>query len=184
MQIRNLKEIINLVEHGETITLYFVNVERYRNCGLRCLGDISKGGDYYKFSTNIGSITIKLHNKSNSFWFEEYESTFSISNVSNMLEFPTISNSIISGYNLVKYINQFHFTIFTTVEEAEKSFKRRYKLTITNGIDDLKEAIRRNTFSYLRYHEKTDLSKKRHLKVIRNTKKYIFKLHQLHKSIK
>lgn len=184
MQISNLKEIFNLVEYGETITLYFVNVERHRNYRLCCLGDISKGGDYYKFNTNIGSITIKLHNESNSFWFKEYESTFSISNVSNMLEFPTISNSIISGNNLVKYMNQFHFTIFTTVEEAEKSFRRRYKSTITNGIKDLKEAIRRNTFSYLRFQEKTDLSKKRQLKVIRNTKKYIFKLHQLHKSIK
>lgn len=184
MQIRNLKEMFNLVEFGETITLYFVNVERHRNDGLRCFVDISKDSDYYKFNTNIGSITIKLHNKSNSCWFEEYDSTFSISNVSNMLEFPTISNSIISGNDLVRYINQFHFTIFTTIEEAEKSFRRRYKSAITNGIKDLKEALKRNTFFYLRHNEKTDLSKKRQLKVRRYTKKYIFKLHQLHKSIK
>ena len=184
MQIRNLKEIFNLVEFGETITLYFVNVESHRNNGLRCFVDISKDGDYYKFNTNIGSITIKLHNKSNSFWFKEYESTFSISNVYNMLEFPTISNSIISGNDLVRYINQFTFTIFTTVEEAEKSLRKRYKLKITNGIKDLKEALKSNTFFYLQHNKKTDLSKKRQLKVIRNTKKYIFKLHQLHKSIK
>ena len=101
-----------------------------------------------------------------------------------MLECPITSNSIISGNYLVRYINQFTFTIFTTVEEAEKSLRKRYKLKITNGIKDLKEAIRRNTFFYLRSQEKTDLSKKRQLKVRRNTKKYIFKLHQLHKSIK
>ena len=184
MQIRNLKEIFNLVEFGETITLYFVNVKRHRNDGLRCFVDISKDGDYYKFNTNIGSITIKLHNKSNSIWFREYESTYSISNVSNMLNPTTISNSIICGNDLYGYMTQFNFTIFTTVEEAEKSLRQRYKLLITNGIKDLKEAIRRNTFSYLRFQEKTDLSKKRQLKVRRNTKKYIFKLHQLHKSIK
>ena len=184
MQIRNLKEIFNLVKFGETITLYFVNVESHRNDGLRCFVDISKGGDYYKFNTNIGSITIKLHSESNSYWFKEYESTFSISNVSNMLECPITSNSIISGNDLVRYINQFTFTIFTTVEEAEKSLRKRYKLKITNGIKDLKEALKSNTFFYLRHNEKTDLSKKRQLKVRRNTKKYIFKLHQLHKSIK
>lgn len=184
MQIRNLKEIFNLVEFGETITLYFVNVESHRNDGLRCFVDISKDGDYYKFNTNIGSITIKLHSESNSYWLKEYESTFSISNVSNMLECPITSNSIISGNDLVRYINQFTFTIFTTVEEAEKSLRKRYKLKITNGIKDLKEALKSNTFFYLRHNEKTDLSKKRQLKVRRNTKKYIFKLHQLHKSIK
>ena len=184
MQIRNLKEIFNLVEFGETITLYFVNVESHRNDGLRCFVDISKGGDYYKFNTNIGSITIKLHSESNSYWFKEYESTFSISNVSNMLECPITSNSIISGNDLVRYINQFTFTIFTTVEEAEKSLRKRYKLKITNGIKGLKEALKSNTFYYLRHNEQTDLSKKRQLKVRRNTKKYIFKLHQLHKSIK
>lgn len=184
MRIRNIRELFDIVLNGETITLYFVNAARHRNDCFHYFGDISNGGDYYKFNTNIGSITIKLHNKSNSIWFREYESTYSISNVSNMLNPTTISNSIICGNDLYRYMTQFNFTIFTTVEEAEKSLRQRYKLLITNGIQDLREALKRSRLSYMRKIEKTDSSTKKQLKVIHNTKKYIFKLHQLHKSIK
>lgn len=188
MQIRSIKDIYYLTQNGDKVTLYYVSVDRKRNDEFKYFLDISKGGDYYKFTTNIGSMDVKMHTKGTSFWFKEMETTYTLTNISNMLEFryhSLVENVTMSGRCICQYHNNYNFSIFTTREEAEKSLKRKYKKQITCGINDLKEALRRNSYFYKLEMEKLcDLDKKKRLRVLHNTKKYIFKLTELHKSIK